>query len=105
MSHRPAHNSQLTLLSLRRFVDAVETAGLDRPGLPDCQFTFSSVARQAGVITSPQRSLPSNHTCTWQFQVATTHTGKMNAPLGTFNRVPQSIVKWAVLKTGQIGTD
>ena len=38
-------------------------------GTPECQFTFSSVARQAGEVRSVQHGLPDNTTCSWQFQV------------------------------------
>jgi len=37
-------------------------------GAPECQFSFSSVARQSGVVESIHHGLASNQTCTWQFQ-------------------------------------
>ena len=38
-------------------------------GAPECQFSFSSVGRQAGIVESIRHGLASNQTCTWQFQV------------------------------------
>lgn len=38
-------------------------------GAPECQFSFSSVARQSGIVESIHHGLASNQTCTWQFQV------------------------------------
>ena len=38
-------------------------------GAPDCQFSFSSVVRQSGVIKNIEHGLASNQTCRWQFQV------------------------------------
>ena len=35
----------------------------------DCRFSFSSVVRGRGVVTSLQHSLPANTSCSWQFQV------------------------------------
>ena len=56
-----------------RFVDVGDTGAVvprdGSTGEADCRFSFSSVVRGRGVVTSIQHSLPANTSCSWQFQV------------------------------------
>ena len=38
-------------------------------GAAACRFSYSSVVRGRGVVTSLRHSLPANTSCSWQFQV------------------------------------